>query len=429
METILKTEPMVRESSSENIPRRETGPDHNLGFLVRLPWLITALRTRRRFIVYSVVSAFILSIALSFLLPNRYQASAQLMPPNTASSASLAMLSTLGAGSAVTGGMADVLGLRTSSSLFVAVLKSRTAQDRIIEKFDLRKVYSARTLVAARKKLASRTSIDEDQKTGIVTISVTDSDKVRAAAMAEAYPEMLNQILLEVNTSGASREREFLESQLKEVKPSLEESEKRLAQFASKNMTVDVKDQGRAMVEASATLEGQLIAARAELEGLRKIYAEGSDKVTVAEATVSELTAELSKYQGISHGKDPSEYPTIKDLPLLGASYNDLFIDTEIQESTFEVLSRQYELAKIEEAKEVPSVRVLDHAEVPELHSFPPRILVIVAVTLLAAVLSVGFALFEESWKSKNPSDPWKQFAKDVNKSIHGEWADESAES
>ena len=429
METILKTEPMVRESSSENIPRRETGPDHNLGFLVRLPWLITALRTRRRFIVYSVVSAFILSIALSFLLPNRYQASAQLMPPNTASSASLAMLSTLGAGSAVTGGMADVLGLRTSSSLFVAVLKSRTAQDRIIEKFDLRKVYSARTLVAARKKLASRTSIDEDQKTGIVTISVTDSDKVRAAAMAEAYPEMLNQILLEVNTSGASREREFLESQLKEVKPSLEESEKRLAQFASKNMTVDVKDQGRAMVEASATLEGQLIATRAELEGLRKIYAEGSDKVTVAEATVSELTAELSKYQGISHGKDPSEYPTIKDLPLLGASYNDLFIDTEIQESTFEVLSRQYELAKIEEAKEVPSVRVLDHAEVPELHSFPPRILVIVAVTLLAAVLSVGFALFEESWKSKNPSDPWKQFAKDVNKSIHGEWADESAES
>lgn len=429
METILKTEPMVRESSSKNIPRRETGPDHNLGFLVRLPWLITALRTRRRFIVYSVVSAFILSIALSFLLPNRYQASAQLMPPNTASSASLAMLSTLGAGSAVTGGMADVLGLRTSSSLFVAVLKSRTAQDRIIEKFDLRKVYSARTLVAARKKLASRTSIDEDQKTGIVTISVTDSDKVRAAAMAEAYPEMLNQILLEVNTSGASREREFLESQLKEVKPSLEESEKRLAQFASKNMTVDVKDQGRAMVEASATLEGQLIATRAELEGLRKIYAEGSDKVTVAEATVSELTAELSKYQGISHGKDPSEYPTIKDLPLLGASYNDLFIDTEIQESTFEVLSRQYELAKIEEAKEVPSVRVLDHAEVPELHSFPPRILVIVAVTLLAAVLSVGFALFEESWKSKNPSDPWKQFAKDVNKSIHGEWADESAES
>src|SRR5262249_54170959 len=188
-----------------------------------------------------------------------------------------------------------LLGLKSSGDLFIGVLQSRTLQDRLIERFHLRKVYHERLEEGARKKLAENTIIYEDRKSAIITITVRDKSPFQAAAIAQAYVDELNQLLSELSTSGAHRERVFLEGRLKSVQQDLETAETDFSQFSSKNMAIDLKEQGKAMVEGAATLQGQLIAAKSELEGLRQIYADGHVRVRAVQARISELKQQLEK--------------------------------------------------------------------------------------------------------------------------------------
>ena len=209
--------------------------------------------------------------------------------------------------------------------------------------------------------------------------------------MAQAYVEELNRTLAEVSTSSARRERIFLEGRLQAVSQDLEAAEKEFSQFASKNTAIDIKEQGKAMVDAAATLQGQLIAARSELEGLRQLYADSNVRVRSAQARVAELEDQLKKVGGKDEStslekatQGDSLYPSIRKLPLLGVTYADLYRKTKVQEAVFETLTQEYELAKVQEAKEIPTVKVLDPPNVPEKKSFPPRTL----ITLLGAALA-----------------------------------------
>src|SRR5262249_32857383 len=152
--------------------------------------------------------------------------------------------------------------------LFEGILKSRAVQDDVIGKFDLRKVYRDRYYKDAREDLESRTDVSIERKNGIIDIDVTDRDPKRAAAMAQEYIDQLNRVVIHVNTSSAGREREFLEGRLVQVKTDLENAEKGFSQFASKNTAVDIPAQGKAMIEAGAALQGQLIVAQTEYESL-----------------------------------------------------------------------------------------------------------------------------------------------------------------
>src|SRR5262249_50708948 len=158
-----------------------------------------------------------------------------------------------------------------SGALFIGVLRSRTVEDRIVDQFDLKKVYGKRLQEKAREKLADRTAIAEDRKSGILSITVTDGDPKRAAAIAAAYVDQLNTLVAQVSTSSARRERIFLEGRLSGIKQDLETAEHDFSQFASTKGAVDIPAQGKAAVEAVAALEGQLIAAESQLEGLKQI--------------------------------------------------------------------------------------------------------------------------------------------------------------
>ena len=168
----------------------------------------------------------------------------------------------------------------------------------MIQQFDLQKVYGDRRMEDARKDLAERTGISVDRKSQIITLTVTDHDPKRAAAMGEAYVEELNRLVAELSTSSARRERIFLEERLKAVNQDLESAEKDFSQFASKNAAIDVKEQGKAMVEAAATLQGQLIAAESELEGLKQIYTDNNVRVRSVKARIDELKHQLEKLGG-----------------------------------------------------------------------------------------------------------------------------------
>jgi uncharacterized protein involved in exopolysaccharide biosynthesis len=303
----------------------------------------------------------------------------------------------------------------------VGVLNSRTVEDHLIQKFDLRKVYGDRRMEDARKDLTNWTDISVDRKSQIISISVTDKNPQRAAAMTQDYVEELNRTLAEVSTSAARRERIFLEDRLRAVNQDLEASEKDFSQFASKNQAIDIKEQGKAMVDAAATLQGEYIAARSELEGLRQIYADSNVRVRSAQARLAELENQLKKVSGESDNTSlrdlqlgASLYPSIRKLPLLGVTYADLYRKTKVEEAIFETLTQQYELAKVQEAKEIPTIKVLDSSNVPEKKSSPHRSLIALLGGALAFSFGVVWVFGVKMWKSTDPSDPGKVLAEEI---------------
>lgn len=391
---------------------------------------LTSLRllwTRRQFLSRWLIASLGAFALVAFLIPAGYTTTAQLMPPNPQANAGLAELAALTGGQNGGGGLTtiagDLLGVATSGSLFVAVLCSRTVQDRIVDRFHLKSVYWKGTQDGARRRLAANTDISEDRKSGVITIKVSDHDPKRAAAIASAYIDQLNDLVAQLNTSAAHRERVFLEGRIKDVDADLEQSEKDFSQFASKNAAIDISAQGKAMVEAAAGLQGQLIAARSELEGLRQIYSDNNIRVRSTEARINELRSQISKlggkYEENGDPSDPSDssensYPTLRQLPILGVPFADKYRRLEINEAILKTLSKQYELAKVEEAKEIPSVKVLDPPEVPELRSFPPRMLIVFGGTLCSIALVSGWTLGSAFWNELDPTTPGMKFVNEV---------------
>lgn len=362
------------------------------------------------------------SLGIALLIPSQYEATSQLMPPDGQSGSGMALLSAVTGRAGGLGGVAgDLLGVKNSGALFVGILESRTVQDRLIEQFNLRREYHTAKMEDARASLAAHTRIAEDRKSGIIAVTVTDHEPRVAAAMAEAYVNELDRLVEQVSTSSARRERIFLEERLRAVKQDLDSAARKFSIFASKNTAIDIPAQSKAMVEAAATLEGQLIAAEAELHGLEAMYTEQNVRVRALRARVSELRAQLGKMGGESGTSaapssetDASLYPAIRQLPLLGVTYADLYRQTKIQETVYELLTQQYELAKVEEAKEVPSVKVLDAAVVPTKKSFPPRGLLTAVGTGFAIVVMCAWILIRQAWREIDPQDPGKQFATEI---------------
>jgi len=366
------------------------------------------------------------SLLIAFLIPSRYASTTRLMPPDSSQGQGMAMVAALsGAVGGSLGSLgSSLLGLNTSADLFSEVLLSRTVQDQLINKFELRKVYKERRWVDARKELTRQTDISIDRKSGVLTIQVTDHDPYRASAMAQEYVAQLNDVVTQLNTSSAHRERVFLEERISEVKKELESAEKEFSQFASKNGAIDIHEQGKAMVEAAALLEGQLIAARTEVQGLRQIYTDNNVRVRSMQARVNELENQLRKMGGAGEAEETAAspdnqlYPSIRKLPLLGVTYADLLRHTKVEEAVFETLTRQYELAKVQEAKEIPSVKVLDPPDIPEKKVFPPRLLFVLVGAILAIAIGVAWILLTDDWKKIDPQDPGKLLVLDMARSV-----------
>jgi uncharacterized protein involved in exopolysaccharide biosynthesis len=406
----------------------------------------------RRAVFRAGAVGLILSTLVAFLLPKSYTSTAQLMPPDPQSSNGLAMMAAL-AGKSL-GGLAgmtgDLLGLKSSGALFVGVLRSETCQDRIVQQFDLKKVYGVSYAVDARRRLDSNTNVSEDRKSGIITIKVTDHDPHRAAEIANAYVDELNTLVAQLSTSAAHRERVFLEDRLKVAKVELDDAANQLAQFSSKNNTLDIQIEGKAMLDAAGNLAGQLIAAESQLQGLRQIYMENNARVRALQGRVNELRAQLQKFNGtkegagssntstslVQTGDPPSDssstapFPSIHNLPLLGAKYADYYRRAKIQETVYELLTEQYELAKVQEVKETPSVKILDPGRVPEKKSFPPRMLIMVLGMFLGVAFGAVGTIGKKGWAEVDPGDPRKALALDIAAALraHSPWASENGD-
>ena len=383
---------------------------------------ISLLWDRRRTLSSVAIVSLLLSAAIAFLIPKQYESTTRIMPPEqqgmgTAMLAALVGKAMQGAMSALAGSM---LGMKDTGALFVQLFESGTIRGQLVDRFDLQRVYRKRYRQDTVKKLAHQTEVTQDRKSGIITIVVTDTSRERARDMTKAYIDALDDLLIKVNTSTARREREFIEQRLVTVQSDLEKAQLALSDYASKNTTLDVKEQTKAMIDASAKLEAELVVARAESDSMSQVYGEGNVRMRAANARVGELERELKKISG-SEGGGQGEasgpdrlYPSLRELPIVAVRWADLYRQVKVKETVYDLLTEQYELARIEEVKSIPSVKVIDPPSWPEKKSFPPRLIIMLVFTTLAVFGSAMFLIAAERWNQVSPQDARKQLANTV---------------
>ena len=253
---------------------------------------------------------------------------------------------------------------------------------------------------------------------------MTDRDPNRARDLAEADVEELDKLVNRGSTSSARRERIFLEERLKSIKSDLDASSRALSQFSSRNATMDPQKQGEATVEAAGKLQGELIAAESELSGLKAMYTDDNVRVREVRGRVDELQSQLRKMGGVGEDVDGAALksdqllPSVRKLPLLGFTYYDLYRQVTMQDTIYETLTKQYELAKVQEAKEIPPVKVLDEPDVPEKKSSPHRLIIILVGVLISALTGIVWDIAGTLWEITDDSHPVKALGIEIVHSI-----------
>jgi uncharacterized protein involved in exopolysaccharide biosynthesis len=373
----------------------------------------TRIWRARGFILKAVVAGAVASVILAYALPKRYESTTRLMPPANRSSQASSLLANLGQGPLAAAG-SNALGLQSPSALYEQVLESRTVLDYLIDKYDLRKVYRVSTYKDARSRLGDNTQIADDRKSGVITVIVEARSPQLAQQLARGYVDELNSLMVELDTSAAHRERVFLEDRLKGVDEDLKNYSAQLGKFTSKNTVVAGEEQSKAIFTAAETLRGQAIVAKADLVALQKVYGPDNERVRAAQAKVDELQHQLAQMRGTDQpgGDSMDGFPSIRALPMLGAQYSDLYRQMTVEEAVFENLTKQYEMAKVEEARDLPTVRVLDDADLPEVKSWPRRTLIVLAGTFWALLISCTYVLLRAWWLGAD--SPWRRFAGEV---------------
>jgi uncharacterized protein involved in exopolysaccharide biosynthesis len=418
----------------ETVEAESASPSRTVAKIREQDWLADAVRLLwdERQIIWRVTrNGVLLATLVVVLLPNRYTSTTRLMPPEQQSSTTAALMATVTGRVGLPGGLPDLLGAKTSGDLFIAILRSETVENALINRFDLRRVYFRKYYESARKDLERATEIHEDTKSGVITIAVEDRNRQRAADVTHAYVEELDRAVVQLSTSAARRERIFLESRLKKARQELADSQRQFSEFASKNATLDVKEQTKAMVGAAAELQGQIIGSKSEMQALEQMYTPNNVRVRAVQQKTAELERQLRKLGGVAEtggaedaGKQSVTdiYPDIRQLPLLGVQWADLYREVKVQETVYELLTQQHELAQIQEAKEIPTVKVLDPGELPERKSSPHRLLMILGACFFCVTLASMWILGQDRWRSVDPQDPWKQVVEEIAGAVGFRW-------
>jgi capsule polysaccharide export protein KpsE/RkpR len=373
------------------------------------------LSLKRRQIAGWVAIGLILSSYVGYRYP-KYESTVQIMPPDSGggSSGLAAILPALTKSPGLAGLAGDFLGSKSSSAVLIKVMQSRTVCKELMDQFHLQEIWKLDYEEDTCLKLGKRTDIADDKKSGVITLTVHDRNKDLAQNLATAYVVKLNEAMTRVSNTAAGHEREFIEKRLADEKEKLEQSEQQFSQFASSNMALDVPEQTKVTVEAAARLQGELIAARAQLEALKQTYTPENIRVKSAQAHVNELERELGRINSgrssTATTQDASNpYPSVKNLPILGTRWADLYRENKIHETVVELLTQQYELARIQEAKDTPTAKILDEASTPERRR-PNGILIAVAGTLLFALLACVGYLLKDWWDRWDRDDPRRVF-------------------
>ncbi len=369
---------------------------------VNLLDLLIILARHKRFVLGVPLAAAIGAAAIALLLPNIYTGTSRILPPQQSASAGAALLNQLGGAlGGLAGAAGGALGIRSPNDLYVGMLKSRTVADNLISRFELGKVYDEERPSDTRKRLEKETTIVAG-KDGIITIEVDDKSPKRAADLANAYVDELKKLTKVLAVTEASQRRLFFEQQLVQAKDNLIAAEITARQGLQKGGIAQVDAQGRSMIEVTARLRAQISAKEVQLGAMRTFAAEGNPELQRTQEELQSVRRELSRIEG------SSPIAAIGRGDALGKSGLDnlgRLRDVKYHEFLYEFLAKQYELAKIDEAKDATVIQVMDPAVEPDRKSKPRRSLIVLLSILVALFASIFWAFIREA-AARAKTDP-----------------------
>jgi uncharacterized protein involved in exopolysaccharide biosynthesis len=361
---------------------------------------------RHKKLLWQIPTGFVvLALIYGFVVKPSFEAKTSILPPQQQQSSAAAMLSSLGG---LAGGMGASLGLKNPNDLYIAMLQSRAVADQLIARFKLQAYFKAKTLTDTRKFLETATKIASG-KDGLISITVEDHSPKLAADLANAYVDELRALSKKLAVTEAAQRRQFFEGQLQKAKQNLADAEIALKQTQQKTGVLQLEAQGKATVEALANLRAQIAARQVQLSAMKNFATEQNPDVQRVRGELDGLQSQL--HQLTRGGSDDDVVVSRARLPDVGVEYVRKMRELKYQEVLFELLSKQYELAKMDEAKDGASIQVLDAAIPPERKSKPKRSLLLMLAAVggffLACILAFVLEALHKSKENPEGRERW----------------------
>ncbi len=385
---------LVAPDSAELPPQKHPGEDQ-----VSLLDLLIVLGRRKTFLIQSTLAVAALSVIFCLAFPNSYTATASILPPQQNSSlgaALLSQMSSLGSLGALASGGLGFAGLKNPNDLAIALLKSRSVEEAMVQRFDLKKLYKEKRMSDARKALESHCDIENSLKDGLIRISITDRDPRRASEMTNAYVEEYKKFSATLAVTEASQRRLFFEQQLEQAKNNLGVAEEAMKATEQTTGMIQLDSQAKALIEAVATLRAQIAAKEVQIRGMSLFAAQNNPDLLVAKEQLTELQRQLKQLGGSESGADSDLIVPRKKLPEAGLDYIRKLRDVRYNELIFELLAKQFEVAKLDEAREGAVIQVVDSAVPPDRKSFPRLTIIGPAATLSWLLLAILWVFFRQ---------------------------------
>ena len=378
---------------------------------------LTLAKHKKKIFVYPVAFG-IAGLAISLVLPNAYKANTKILPPQQSQSTASAMLSQLGG---LAGGAGAALGIKSPNDLYIAMLKSRALTDKLIQRFDLQKRYDAKFLESTRKELDEK-SVIASGKDNMISIDVEDKDAKVAAAIANAYVEELTVLTSKFALTEASQRRVFFEKQLELAKDKMIAAETALSSGIDSKGMMSVDAQSKAVLETVARLRANISAKQIQLKAMQAFVTPSNNEYKRANQELLGMQDELAKLEkgSASNAASKSESAMQASEAVAnagkpaeaGASNIQLLRDVKYYQMLYEMLAKQYEVARLDEAKDIPLIQVLDKAVEPEHKFKPQRALITIAAAFFGLILALVAAFVSEALnqpKSAEDAEKWRQ--------------------
>ena len=358
--------------------------------------LLILLTARKRIIFWFTTCFAVVALIVAFLMPNRYTATVTLLPPQQSSSLSAELASQLGSLAPVaalaTGGSGL---LKNPNDMYVAMLKSRTVENAMVEHFGLMQEYRMRYLSDTRKEFEHYSTVDDSGKDGLIHISVEDRDPRRAADLANGYVDRFRDLSQHLAITEAGQRRLFFERQLKQANENLADAEEALKETEQKTGLIQLDSQARALIESAAALRAQITAKEVQIQGMQT-YATGENaQLFEAQQELDGLRTELAKLGGSGDSSGSLMVPK-GQMTESGLEYVRRLRDVKYDETIFEILARQFEAAKLDEAKEGAEIQVIDAAVPPDKKSSPHRSIIVLTAAFVGLFLGILSAFAQD---------------------------------
>lgn len=394
----MKVESIHDPTDELEAPSASSEPLHLLDVLI-------VLSRRRKFIVLFTLGTAILAAIVVLVLPSRYTATTTVMPPAQNSSLSSALLGQLGNSSALASVAGASLGIKNPNDMYISLFRSRTVEDSMVQRFGLMAKYHAKKQSDARTAFESHTTVALGAKDGLVRIAAIDSDPQEAADIANGYVDEFRKLSASLAITEASQRRTFFQQQLLEAKENLTAAEEALKHTEQSTGVLQIDSQSRSLIESAASLRAQVVAKEVQLQGMRSYATEDNPDVVIAEQQLAALRAQLAKLAGTNQGSSSDFVVPKGKVPEAGMEYLRRLRDVKYYETISELIAKQFEIAKLDEARQGSIIQVVDVAVPPDERSFPKRTITVLVAILLGFCVASMWCIFIEGFR-RMQNDP-----------------------